>query len=89
MDRAEFRFGCIERATALSVRCGKGDIKAFAETFYRFVGDDPQKLRALDIALTRANHRGAADWYVKFAAVIMEFVNRKDTSGAPDTPACT
>ena len=78
MDRVEYRFLCIERATALSVRSGKGDAIAFAERFYEFVGDDPQKLRALDIALTRANHRGAADWYVKFAAGIMEFVNLAD-----------
>jgi len=83
MDRAEIRFGCIEKATALVARFNKGDAMAFAETFYRFVGDDPQKLRALDIALTRANHRGTADWYVKFAAEVMEFVNRKE--GANET----
>ena len=78
MDCAEARFDCIARATALVVRCGKGDIKAFAETFYRFVGDDPQRLRALDLALTRPHHRRTAAWYAEFAAEIVAFVNRAD-----------
>ena len=82
MDRAEARFDCIARATALSVRCGKGDIKAFAETFYRFVGDDPQKLRALDLALTRPHHRRTSDWYVEFAAEIVAFANQKEGADA-------
>ena len=78
MERVEIRFGCIERATALSVRSGKGDVKALAETFYRFVGEDPQKLRALDVALTQVNYRGAAKRYVELAVEILEFVNRAD-----------
>ena len=79
MEREEIRFGCIERAMALRVRFGKANAKAFAETFYRFVGEDPRKLRALDLALTAANQRGTAERYVEVAAGIMEFVNRVET----------
>ena len=60
------------------MRCGKGDIKTSAETFYGFAGEDPRKLRALDIALTRANHRMDAQKYVELAGEVMEFVNRAD-----------
>ncbi len=79
MDRSEIRFGCMERATALAVRFGKGDVTALAQMFYLFAGEDPRKLRALDIALTGANYRMDAQKYVEFAAEVMEFVDQKDT----------
>ena len=88
MEREEIRFGCIERAMALTVRFGKGDAMVLAETFYRFVGEDPNKLQALEVALTAADRKGTAARYVELAAEVMEFVNRRDASGASDTPVC-
>ncbi len=78
LDREEIRFGCIERATALYVRCGKGDVQAFAELFFEFVGEDPRRLRALDIALTRADYRLNAQKHVELAGEVMKFVNLAD-----------
>ena len=78
MDRSEIRLGCIERATALRVRFGKGDVQAFAEMFFEFVEEDPRRLRALDIALTRADYRLNVQKYVERAGEVMAFVNLAD-----------
>ena len=75
------RFGCIERAFALVHRFESNiDMWDAAQLFANFVGNDPSKLRALDVALM--SDRGRIDGYLEDAAVVLDFVDKKIWDGA-------
>ena len=54
-----------------------------AEWFFGFVGENPEKLRALDLALADASRRTSAKGLVEVAASVMAFAAPAKTKASP------